>query len=35
MQAFRSLSLRFQMLLMLVGVVVAGLGLTLAVLMHK
>ena len=33
MQVFRSLSLRFQMLLMLVGVVVAGLGLTLAVLM--
>ena len=35
MQVFRSLSLRFQMLLMLVGVVVAGLGLTLAVLMQQ
>ena len=35
MQAFRSLSLRAQMLLMLVGVVVAGLGLTLAVLMQQ
>ena len=33
MQAFRALSLRAQMLLMLVGVVVAGLGLTLTVLM--
>ena len=33
MQALRTLSLRAQMLLMLVGVVVAGLGLTLTVLM--
>ncbi len=35
MQVFRSFVVRFQMLLMLVGVVVAGLGLTLAVLMQQ
>ena len=35
MQILRSLSLRAQMLLMLVGVVAAGLGLTLAVLMAR